>query len=53
MVIFNGNSVQTICYCIYFREVQLLSHCFSVTNDPLQLIFIPCFVPGNCWPTEN
>ena len=29
---------------IHCHEVQFLSPCFSETNDPLDLIFVPCFV---------
>ena len=40
----NGRSVETIFYCIHCREVQLLSHCVYKITDPLELIFVPCFV---------
>ena len=33
---FNGNSVQTLCYCMQCREVQHSLHCFSDTNGPLE-----------------
>ena len=48
---FNGNSVYTICYCIHCCDVKLLSHCFSETNDPLEMTVVP-FLSKLCTHTS-